>query len=257
MNFSDRPISVKHVLSHLLNAVLLCALAFSASSEVPAADEPSDCVILLHGMARTSASMSNMERVLSSHSFVVVNVDYPSRKKPIEELAPLAVGMGLEGCRGTDAVRIHFVTHSLGGILVRYYLAENTIEELGRVVMLAPPNKGSGAVDHMATVPGFAALNGPAGFQLGTDENSVPLKLGPANFEVGIITGNRSINPILSGFLENPDDGKVSVESAKLEGMTDFLVVPEPHPFIMSSDYVIEQTIHFLRFGKFPGNGAG
>lgn len=222
-----------------------------------AAEQGSDCVILLHGMARTAASMSKMARALSSHSYLVVNVDYPSREKPIEELAPLAVGMGLEGCRKKDAARVHFVTHSLGGILVRYYLSENTIPTLARVVMLAPPNKGSAAVDHLASVPGFGIVNGPAGYQLGTDEQSMPLKLGPANFEVGIITGNRSINPILSGFLENPDDGKVSVESAKLEGMADFLVVPEAHPFIMRSDTVIEQTLYFLRFGAFSRRGTG
>ena len=178
-------------------------------------------------------------------------MDYPSREKPIEELAPLAVEKGLEACQKEDASRVHFVTHSLGGILVRFYLSTKTIPGLGRVVMLAPPNQGSTVVDALAAVPGFGIVNGLAGYQLGTDEKSVPLKLGPANFEVGIIAGDRTVNPILSGYLENPDDGKVSVESAKLEGMTDFLVVHNSHPVIMRSDTVIKQTLHFLGFGRF------
>ena len=99
--------------------------------------------------------------------------------------------------------------------------------------------------------PTIAALNGPAGQQLGTDDDSVPKRLGPARYPVGIITGNSSINPILSLLIPGEDDGKVSIENARLQGMTDFLVVPHSHPLIMNSDRVIRQTSHFLRRGSF------
>jgi hypothetical protein len=167
----------------------------------------------------------------------------------IETLAPIAVRRGLDACP-PDSV-IHFVTHSLGGILVRYYLQQEEIGNLGRVVMIAPPNQGSGVVDSLRGVPGFALINGPAGMQLGTGDDSVPLTLGPVDYEVGIIAGEETFNPILSQYLENPDDGKVSVENTKVEGMTDFLILPESHPFIMKSRAAIEQSLTFIGTGKF------
>lgn len=219
--------------------------------------QASECVVLLHGLIRSSTSMNKMQRELDEAGFVTANIDYPSRDHTVEELADMAVPEGLEECRSHDAVeRIHFVTHSLGGILVRQYLSSNEIPELGRVVMLGPPNQGSGAADDMADVPGFEWLNGPAGRQLGKGEDSVPLKLGPANFEVGIIAGNRTIDPITSAVLENPDDGRVSVEDTKLEGMKDFIVVEHSHAFMMRMRRPIELTISFLQTGSFDDDEA-
>ena len=213
-----------------------------------------ECVVLLHGLARTSSSMSTMAEHLQENGYRVINVDYPSRNKKIEELAELAVNEGLEFCHKEKANRIHFVTHSLGGILVRYYLSLNKIPELGRVVMLAPPNQGSKVVDEFSWLPGYKMLNGPAGYQLGTDENSIPLKLGPSNFEVGIIAGDRTINLILSTAFDEPNDGKVAVKDTKLEGMKDFLVVHRSHPFIMQGGEVIDQVLHFIQQGYFTQN---
>jgi len=155
----------------------------------------SECIVLLHGLARTSSSLGTMAERLQENGYSVINVDYPSRHKKIEELAEIAVNEGLEFCYKEKAARIHFVTHSLGGILVRYYLSLNKIPELGRVVMLAPPNQGSKVVNEFSWLPGYEMLNGPAGYQLGTDENSVPLKLGPADFAVGILAGDYTTQP--------------------------------------------------------------
>lgn len=213
---------------------------------VPAA---ADCVVLLHGLARTSASMAPLADGLGESGYAVVNVGYPSREQPIEELAPAAVNQGVGGCPANST--IHFVTHSLGGILVRYYLEGTELPRLGRVVMIAPPNQGSEVVDNLRGVPGFDMVNGPAGDQLGTDDDSVPLSLGPADYDVGIIAGTRTVNPILSQFLPNPDDGKVSVESTKLAGMRDFIMVPHSHTFIMSAPEVLEQVISFIETARF------
>jgi len=212
----------------------------------------SDCVVLLHGLARTSVSMNKMERELAAAGFATANIDYPSREYTVEELAELAVPEGIAACRAREGVdTIHFVTHSLGGILVRQYLSNHELPELGRVVMLGPPNQGSVAVDELRDVPGFDWLNGPAGRQLGKGENSVPLKLGPADFELGVIAGNRTIDPITSAVLENPDDGRVSVEDTKLDGMADFIVVDHSHAFMMRMRRTIELTETFLRNGRF------
>lgn len=211
-----------------------------------------DCVVLLHGLARTAASMDAMQAALADVGFETANIDYPSRHHSVEELADMAVPDGVEACRAKqDVERIHFVTHSLGGILVRQFLAGNDLEELGRVVMLAPPNQGSAAVDELGYLPGFDWLNGPAGRQLGKGEGSVPLRLGPADFELGIIAGSRTIDPITSAVLDDPDDGRVSVVDTRLEGMRDFVVVEHSHAFIMRMREPIELTIRFLTRGSF------
>ena len=211
-----------------------------------------DCVVLLHGLARTAHSMERMQQALIEAGFETANIAYPSREKSVEELANSAIPQGLAACRGRPGVaRIHFVTHSLGGILVRQYLSEHTIDDLGRVVMLGPPNQGSEAVEGLGGVPGFDWLNGPAGRQLGKGAGSVPLQLGPADFELGIIAGNRSIDPITSSVLENPDDGRVSVADTRLEGMDDFIVVEHSHAFMMQMREPIELTVRFLKTGSF------
>lgn len=216
-----------------------------------------DCVVLLHGLMRSSTSMNKMQRELDAEGYITANIDYPSRDYTVEELAEIAVEEGLAACRANDAIRqIHFVTHSLGGILVRQYLSGNEIPELGRVVMMGPPNQGSAAVDELDEVPGFDWLNGPAGRQLGKGEGSVPLALGPADFELGVIAGNRTIDPITSAVLENPDDGRVSVEDTKLDGMADFVVVDHSHAFMMRMQKPIELTIRFLLTGQFAEPGS-
>ena len=216
----------------------------------------SECVVLLHGLARSSMSMNKMQRELEKAGYVTANVDYPSREHTVEALADIAVPEGLAACRAHGEVtRIHFVTHSLGGILVRQYLSGHEIEGLGRVVMLGPPNQGSDAVDELEDVPGFDWLNGPAGRQLGKGDDSVPLRLGPADFELGVIAGNRTIDPITSAVLDNPDDGRVSVEDTKLDGMADFVVVDHSHAFMMRMRQPIELTKIFLATGSF--NEAG
>ena len=211
-----------------------------------------ECVVLLHGLMRSATSMNKMQRGLDEAGFVTANIEYPSRDHTIEELADIAVPDGLAACREHDGIEhIHFVTHSLGGILVRQFLSTNDVPELGRVVMLGPPNQGSLAADEMVGVPGFDWINGPAGKQLGKGEESVPLKLGPADFELGVIAGNRTIDPITSSVLPNPDDGRVSVEDTKLEGMRDFVVVDHSHAFMMRMQRPIDLTIAFLKDGTF------
>lgn len=229
-------------------STLVVLLALAAS---PA--QSAECVVFLHGLARTSASMEKAAATFEESGYAIANVSYPSRKFPIEELAPLAVEAGLEKCPVESVV--HFVTHSLGGILVRYYLEQHEITNLGRVLMFAPPNKGSEVVDSLRHFPGFKAFGGPAGYQLGTGEDSVPLMLGPVDYEVGVIAGTRTFNPILSQYLSNPDDGKISVENTKVAGMTDFLAVPHSHPFIMKSSDAIGQAFSFIETGQFTHEG--
>lgn len=222
----------------------------AAVTETRAAPD-GECVVLLHGLARTARSMTKLGDALQGRGYQVINVDYPSRKHGIAELAELAIGATLRRAESQRCERVHFVTHSLGGILVRYYLRQQCIANLGRVVMLAPPNQGSEVVDQFGKLPGFTLLNGPAGHELGTGADSIPLQLGAVDYPVGVIAGTRSVNPLLSTALPPPHDGKVSLPRARVEGMSDFLSVPVSHPFIMRNDAVIAAVLRFLATGAF------
>jgi triacylglycerol lipase len=208
-------------------------------------------VVLLHGLCRTKASMSKLEAALAKAGFVVQNVAYQSRTAGIGQLADDAIGSAMASPRLADCTRIHFVTHSLGGILVRSYFSRHTSPVLGRVVMLGPPNQGSEVVDKLGSWWIFKKINGPAGAELGTNKESTPNMLGPVQFELGVIAGDRSINWINSLMMDGKDDGKVSVARTKTAGMKDHLVVHATHPYLMRNANVIAQTIAFLQTGAF------
>ena len=207
-------------------------------------------VILLHGLARTRRSMRPLDASLRRQGYAVVNVGYPSLRHPIEILAREALPPAIGTLRRQGVTAIHFVTHSMGGVLLRAYLAEEPLPDLGRVVMLSPPNQGSELVDLLGRSLWFRLLFGPAGCQLGTDPLSLPNRLGPARFPLGIITGNRPAIG-LAHFFPGPSDGKVAVGRAGLEGMADFMVLPYGHALIMAHRQVQEQVIHFLAHGCF------
>ena len=211
------------------------------------------CVVLLHGLGRTSRSMARMAEALQAAGYAIANIDYPSREWPVEHLAPLAVGTGIARCEALGDGPIHFVTHSLGGIVVRHFLAGQRPRRLGRVVMLSPPNQGSEAADALKDLTLYELLNGPAGQQLGTGGQDLPQRLGPVDFPLGVITGDEVafFDVWLAQQIPGPSDGKVSVERAKVEGMSDFLVLHYAHPFIMQEPETIAQTLYFLEHGVF------
>lgn len=232
--------------------IALVACVSTPRSEFVPAPASSECVILLHGLNRSLHAMEKMAEALQAEGFPTVNVDYPSQSGTVEMLAPLAVDTGLGRCRENGAEKIHFVTHSMGGILLRYAHQMNPIPELGRVVMLGPPNQGSEVIDKTREWGISKLFSGEAGQQLGTDADSIPARLGPVDFELGIIAGVGTVNPFMSAVLPDYDDGKVSVERTRVVGMADFLIVDSSHRYLMNSEIVIRNTIAFLETGSFP-----
>ena len=201
--------------------------------------------------------MGALREALEKAGYRSVNLAYPSRHDHIPALAD-TLAAEINRCCASGSQPLHFVTHSLGGILVRAYQARHGGDRIGRVVMLSPPNHGSEVVDRIPAGL-LRLLMGPAVLQLSTDSTSLLRDLPPVDFELGIITGDATLNPLFSWWLPGEDDGKVTVESARISGAGDFLVVPYSHTWIMRREQVIEEVLHFLDAGRFsdsPEDGA-
>ncbi|WP_269524482.1 hypothetical protein [Coraliomargarita parva] len=193
--------------------------------------------------------MKKMQLALEAEGYRVLNIGYPSRKHDIETLSAMVRARIAE--KTVNDEEVHFVTHSMGGILVRTFQSKQPLPNIGRVVMLSPPNQGSEVVDRLGKLRGFHWVNGPAGTQLGTGPKEYLAQLGPVPFECGVITGDRSINWINSLMIEGPDDGKVSTERAKVDGMQDYKVLHATHPMIMKKAETIREVLAFLKHGRF------
>ena len=210
--------------------------------------------MLLHGLGRTYRSMSRLAHAAESAGYRTVNLDYPSRDETASRHSRRrSCPRALKRCREARATPINFVTHSMGGIVVRYYLEQNRVADLGRVVMLSPPNQGSEAADALREDWLHKWWNGPAGQELGTGPDGIAARLGRVTYPVGIITGTAHafFDAQRAKLIPGPNDGKVSVERAKVSGMSDFLVLPATHTFIMNDDEAISQALHFLQHGRF------
>ncbi|MGT2440045.1 esterase/lipase family protein [Bradyrhizobium betae] len=205
-------------------------------------------VVLLHGIARTSASLKGLERSLKANGFATLNIDYASRTKPIAELAD-DIQPAIVRFAERDAP-LHFVAHSMGGLVTRAYIAKYRPSKLARVVMLGTPNSGSEVADLLGGSWLYHSFYGPAGRELTTASRSNASS--PVDYPVGVIAGNRFIDPVAGLLiLPKPNDGRVSVQSALLAGMTDHIVVKVSHTGLPRHPVAIEQTIAFLRDGRF------
>ena len=211
-------------------------------------------VVVLHGIARTWRSMRSLARFLKRKGFHVLNVGYPSTRLSLETLVE-HVHQQMAKANLNQQSKIHFVGYSLGGLLVRGVIHRFRPQNLGRVVQLAPPNQGSEVADFWKNFFLYQWIFGLAGQDLGTREKKFERILGPVDYELGVVAGNSSWDPISSAMIPGPGDGKVSVESTKVEGMKDHIVIPASHTFIIYKREAFEQTLHFLTTGRFSREG--
>ncbi|WP_269543119.1 esterase/lipase family protein [Cerasicoccus fimbriatus] len=206
-------------------------------------------VVLLHGLAASSGTMVHIESTLEAAGYLVVNLDYPSMSESLETIsANMRARIVAETA---EAEQVHFVTHSMGGIVLRMIQRDAPLDNIGRVVMIAPPNHGSDAVNVLQGLPGFLWAIGPSGARLAAGDNESLASLGPPNFELGVIAGSKGLDPFISSMIPGPDDGVVSIESTKLEGMADFTVVHDSHPVLVFNGQVMDQILAFLEKGEF------
>lgn len=217
-----------------------------------------DLVVLLHGILRSKTDMLPLSLYLRGRGYETINVLYPSRRRSLEDLADYVHEKISASPYYREAPRLHFVAHSMGGIIARYYVAKYAPANLGKVVMLAPPNTGSEFADFLSGHPllknFYLKMFGPAGQQLGTARaKDYPLLSCP----VGIIAGTRSINPLAIGVLPRGHDGIVTVERTRLPGMADHITLPVTHTFMMFNPEVMRQTLRFLQEGKFEARRSG
>lgn len=234
-------------------AIIAIALISVAGSGAPNSHSQlkvkQPCVVLLHGLGRSALSMKALQWHFQQQNYHVSNTSYPSLTMPIEALAPVAIEKGVQQCRQYDPTEIHFVTHSLGGILLRQYLAHKPITNMGRVVMLGPPNQGSQLADVIGDNTLLNALQPPAAQQLGT--TALASKLGAVEFELGVIAGDANYRPFISAALDESNDGTVLVSETRVDGMSDFIVLPVTHTLMMWQQSVIAQAEYFLVNGRF------
>ena len=217
----------------------------------------SEWVILMYGLGRFRQSMRGLEQHLKRLGYSTINLAYPSTTKMIETISETHLARAVQDCEAQRAGKIHFVGHSLGGLIVRQYLQRHSVPAGSRLVMLSPPNRGSELVDLLMQVPLYRWITGPAGQEIGRGPESVVNRLKPVGIDVGVIAGNLSINLLFSAFMDGPDDGMVSVESTMLPEMRDFIIVPNTHTFIMKDPPVMRQVAHFLKHGRFDHSGTG
>ena len=214
--------------------------------------EGSDCVVLLHGLWRGFRAMVPLARRITGTGFATVSIPYPSTRLPIGRLAERVS----EQVAGHAAGRtVHFVTHSLGGIVLRAMLAEDVPWRTGRVVMLAPPNGGSEIVDRASGNAMMGMFLGPAGRGLGSDGEPARLPGLPETVESLVIMGEKPSLPFFQKILGERNDGIVTVGRGVMDGARGFEVVDAGHTFIALHPRVIRAVLAFLSTGEVPEGG--
>ena len=232
------------------NSFLFYVIFFIGSTSSAFAAQ--ECVILLHALARTTHSMTPMATYLRQSNYIVINQEYPTTKKSIKTLADEDLSAMVNQCERYKPSKINFVTHSIGGLVLRMYLQNHHLANVGRIVMLAPPNHGSPLADLLRNNWLFKTIVGPAGEQLTTHYTDTSLQLNhPIKYPIGIIAGNFSFNPFGKIIFHEDNDGKVAVSSTRIPGMSDFIVLPVSHMFMPQNPSVLREVSYFLKNGKF------
>ncbi len=211
-------------------------------------EEKTELVVLLHGILRSKTDMLFLTKFFEKRGYKTLNILYPSREQRLEGLSDFVHNKIITCPHYDENTTLNFVTHSMGGLITRYYIAREKPKNLGKVVMLGPPNTGSEFADWLSETeilaPIFKTVFGPASQQLTTDYEHIDDDI---TYPLGVIAGNMSINPLAPWVLDGEHDGIVPVERTKIEGMKDHIVMAATHSFMMFNTDVMKQALHFLQ----------
>lgn len=239
----------------LLSCALLYLTACSQVSTIPqlaaAAQQPAECVLLVHGLWRTGNAMNSIAEDLAEWGYHPVIISYPSTEHDIPTLANKWIAEGLQQCEKSGARKYHIVTHSMGGILVRHYLQQHTLPAGSRIVMLSPPNQGAELSEKFGKEEWFEWIAGPAAISLTKQPDGIIRKLAPIQGEIGIIAAQRAWSLWPESWLPKPNDGTIGVENMRLDEMRDFVLIENGHAMMRFDDNVQAQIRHFLHQGRF------
>jgi len=238
--------------SLMLLVVFVSACVCAKPNIAISPDGEIDVVYLLHGLGRSTFSMRVLASRLEDSGFFVYNIGYPSINKTPEEILE-NISQQIDASLPKTNQTVHFVGHSLGGLLIRAYLEKTNVRNLGNVVLMGTPNKGTTLVDNYRD-SWWMQMLGPAALALSTDENSFPNSIGKPYYPVGIIAGVYGKNDN-EDILPGEDDGLVPLKSTKIDGMTDFIAIETSHYMMRYNQEVADQTIMFLRHGRFKEGG--
>lgn len=247
---------MKHRISVILFILLNIFIASCSTTLTPekvskVKNNGNDYVIMLHGLWNSSSRMEDFEEYFLKKNYQVFNLDYPSTEFQIEKLDTKYLKPIIESVPLHTGQKIHFITHSMGGLLLRHYLTHNELPQLGRVVMISPPNHGSEWADILDNHPVIKSMVGPAANELKTRNNTFLNKLGAVDYHLGIIAGDKSYTDMTEEFLPGADDGMVPVSRMKVRGMKDFIILHDHHRGLTWNPDAMKQAEMFIKTGRF------
>lgn len=233
-------------------SVILLILTVTACVNLTTSkNEQAELVVLSHGLGRSDNAMWMLQRRIEAAGFNVCSIDYETFGQSVKHVLTQAKEE-INACI-SDGKIVHFVGHSLGGLVIQDFLSKTSATDrrfvLGEVVLIGTPNKGSEVAnklkDHF-----LMSLDGGIGQALQTGSKTLGSQIKTSGIAVGVIAGTQS-SSMTSQFFSGPNDGLVSVESTKTENMKDFITLPVSHSAMRYDETVSDQVAHFLRQGKF------
>lgn len=225
------------------------------ASTLPANAKPhkGEIVFLLHGLMRNNQDMMLLQKEFVKRGYKTCNWSYASNRFSIKELGKQLK----ELIDKTPMTTIHFVGHSMGGIVIRSYMDQFKPTNVGRVVMIGTPNSGASIASLFSDYELFKKSFGPAAIELASDSQKGLAQ--PADFpntEFAVIAGGTGTKYGMNPLIKGDNDGLVATEEAKLKGAKCFTIVPLHHMIIHLEKSTIQKTANFIEFGSFdtPGN---
>ena len=233
-----------------------------------------DFLVLLHGIYGKSSDMESIAQNFKDN-YRIINIQYPTTKETAEEISDLYIEPNIENIKEqifsenfhkkignqyyeidknsnkinknfNQNVKINFVAHSMGTGILRYYLKENPLENLGKVVFISPPSHGS----HLADVPFVDKLPSMLGKvvpQFSTKKDSFVNQLGEPDYDYMILIGNKTNNPLYSMIIRGKDDGMVPLKTAKMKSDNFKIIENTTHTSILKDKRTVKEISEFFK----------